>query len=140
MKSTIISLQICTGHRAPMQMKSAARAIENRGLEGDRHARANGSRQVLLMDEETLKKFQLAPGVVKENVTTRGLNLYALAKGTRLKMGDALFEITKACEPCERMDEIRAGLRAELVGQRGMLVRVLKGGAVRVGDAIEIVK
>ncbi len=91
------------------------------------------------MDEETLNKFQLKPGAVKENITTRGINLYALAPGTRLNMGDAVLEVTKLCEPCERMNEIRQGLHEELIGQRGMLARVVRGGELRVGDEIEVV-
>ncbi len=138
MEGTIISLQICTAHRAPMQFKTQARALANRGLEGDRHARKDGSRQVLLMDEETLNKFQLKPGIVKENITTRGIAIQTLAKGARLKIGDAVFEITKLCTPCERMEEIRNGLRAEIEGQRGILAKVIEGGTLRVGDAIEV--
>ncbi len=139
MRATITSLQICPAHRQAMQMQAAVRAVENLGLEGDYHARADASRQVLLMDEETLSKVQLKAGAVKENITTRGINLYALGEGTRLKIGAAVFEITKPCEPCARMDEIRLGLRAELVGQRGMLARVVQGGELRVGDEIQVV-
>ncbi|MBI3913972.1 MAG: MOSC domain-containing protein [Chloroflexi bacterium] len=138
MQGTIASLQICTAHRAPMEFKTQARALANRGLEGDRHAQPNGSRQVLLMDEETLNKLGLPPGNVKENITTRGIAIQTLAKGTRVKIGDAVFEITKPCTPCERMDEIRNGLRTEIEGQRGILAKVIEGGTLRVGDAIEV--
>ncbi len=138
-RGTIVSLQICPGHRKPMQMKQSLRAIANLGLEDDRHAHPNGSRQVLLIDEETLKALDLKPGMVKENMTTRGIDLKSLARGTRLHIGSALFEIMAPCSPCERMDEIRAGLREALEGQRGMLARVVEGGMLRVGDVIEVV-
>ncbi len=139
-RGAIVSLQICPGHRAPMQFKNAMHAIEGFGLEGDRHAYANGTRQVLFMDEETLTRLGLPPGIVKENITTRGIELKTLAEGTHLRVGDVEFEITHRCDPCERMDEIREGLRGELQGQRGMLARVLSGGEIRVGDAIEVVR
>lgn len=122
-----------------MQMKQSLRAIANLGLEGDWHAHPNGSRQVLLIDEETLKAFDLKPGMLKENITTREIDLKSLARGTRLRIGGTLFEITKPCTPCERMDEIREGLREALEGQRGMLARVVAGGILRVDDAIEVV-
>src|SRR5712692_4742816 len=93
-RATIVSLQICPGHRAPMQFSNALRAIEGFGLEGDRHAYANGTRQVLFIDEETLTRLGLQPGIVKENITTRGIALKTLAEGARLRVGDVEFEIT----------------------------------------------
>jgi MOSC domain-containing protein YiiM len=121
-----------------MEAHASARVIEDWGLEGDRHANSGGMRQVLLMDEETLSAFGLAAGTVKENITTRGIDLKTLAPGTRLVVGSAVLELTKSCTPCSRMDEIRPGLREALEGQRGMLARVVQGGLIRVGDPIEI--
>jgi MOSC domain-containing protein YiiM len=136
--SKVVSLQVCAAHRAPMESRESLRAIEGSGLEGDRHAHAEGTRQVLLMDEETLATFGLAAGAVKENITTRGLDFKTLTPGTRLRIGGVLLEITKSCTPCSRMDEIRPGLRTALEGQRGMLARVVEGGEMHAGDAITI--
>ncbi len=137
--SVVTSLQICPSHRAPMEPRAQLRAIEGWGLEGDRHAHAGGTRQVLLMDEETLAAFGLEAGTVKENITTRGIPLNTLAVGTRLRVGGVLLELTHICTPCCRMDEIREGLRTSLQGQRGMLARVVEGGEIAVGDPIEVV-
>ena len=136
---TIIGLRIATAHRAPMQQPASARALADLGLEGDIHNKAGGKRQVLLMDEETLNAFGLEAGRVRENITTRGIELKTLAPGTRLRAGNAVFEITQACDPCKMTEDIRPGLRAQMQGQRGMFVRVIAGGEIRVGDMIEIV-
>ncbi len=136
----IVSLQISTASRTPMKALDSARAIEDYGLEGDRHAHSGGKRQVLLMDQETLTEFGLAAGMVKENITTQGIDFRSLTPGTRLRVGDAVLEVTVSCEPCGRMDQIRPGLREALEGQRGMLARVVGGGTLRVGDPIEIVR
>ncbi|MBI5302296.1 MAG: MOSC domain-containing protein [Chloroflexi bacterium] len=133
---TIINLQICATRGQPMQSKTSVRAIADLGLEGDAHARQGSARQVLLMDEETLGAFGLQAGVVRENITTRGIVLHSLALGTRLRVGDALFEITKFCVPCEFVEDLRPGLRAAMENQRGMLARVVEGGAIHVGDAV----
>jgi len=135
---TIVSLHIATAHRAPMQHQESARALADLGLEGDIHNKAGSKRQVLLMDEETLSAFGLAAGRVRENITTRGIALQTLAPGTRLRAGDAVFEITQSCDPCKMIEDIRPGLRAQMAGQRGMFVRVVVGGEVRGGDVIEI--
>ena len=140
MQGTIVKLQICTARGAPMEQKESLRAVARLGLEGDRHAKRGSARQVLLMDEETLAAFGLSAGRVRENITTRGVDLKALAVGTRLRVGTAEYEITQTCAPCEFIDDIRPGLRAEMEGRRGMLARVVEGGEMRVGDAVEIVK
>lgn len=137
-RGAVVSLQICAAHRSPMEKRETVRAIADRGLEGDRHAQAGAERQVLLMDEETLAAFGLSAGSVKENITTRGIALNTLESGTRLRIGDALVELTKSCTPCSRMDEIRPGLREALQGQRGMLARVVESGTLHIGDSIEI--
>lgn len=115
-------------------------AIENHGFAGCAHARPGGRRQVLWMDVETLDQMGLAPGALKENITTRGIDLRVLEAGERLRVGEALFEVTYRCDPCDRMEEIRPGLKAELLGRRGMLFRVIEGGRIRVGDSIQKVQ
>ena len=139
-RGTITNLQICAAHHAPVQRAESLRAIADLGLEGDVHAKPGSARQVLFMDEETLAAFGLSAGRVRENITTRGIELKTLAPGTRLRVGGAVFEITKSCTPCNFIEDIRPGLRAEMEGQRGMLAHVLEGGEMRVGDAIEIME
>jgi MOSC domain-containing protein YiiM len=144
MVAEIISLQICVGHREPMNPVDSATFIEGFGIEGDRHAVKSGARtvrQVLLMDEDTLEGFGLGIGQVRENVTVRGIDLHEVPAGQRLALGDdVVVEITQFCAPCERMDEVRPGLREELFEQRGMLATVISGGAVNVGDQVQVVE
>jgi MOSC domain-containing protein YiiM len=111
--ATIVHLQIAAAHRAPMQSQASVRAVTGLGLEGDHHAKAESARQILLMDEETLAAFGLRAGSVRENITTRGIELKTLAMGARLRVGEAVLEITKPCAPCEFIDDIREGLRAD---------------------------
>ena len=144
MAAEIISLQICVGHREPMNTVESATFIEGFGIEGDRHAVKSGARavrQVLLMDEDTLEGFGLGIGQVRENVTVRGIDLHQVAAGQRLALGDdVVVEITQFCAPCERMDEVRPGLQEELFEQRGMLATVISGGAVNVGDQVQVIE
>lgn len=120
-----------------MKPVESATAIVNLGLEGDRHARPDSTRQVLLMDAETLSALGLDFGAVKENMTTRGVPLASLLVGQQLQVGDEVeLEVTKPCEPCGRMDEIRSGLQQALQGRRGMLARAVRGGHIRRGDSI----
>lgn len=113
-------------------------AVENKGLQDCIHGRSVSIRQVLLMDQETLEEFGIAPGRARENITTRGIVLGSLPLGQRLRAGEALLEVTKPCSPCHQMDEIRQGLQEALRGRRGLLCRVVEPGRIRRGDRIEI--
>jgi MOSC domain-containing protein YiiM len=85
-----------------------------------------------------LDALGLEPGAIRENITVDGDDVQAWPVGQRLRVGGALFEVTMVCDPCERMDKLRPGLRAELEGRRGMLARVLETGPVAVGDEVAL--
>src|SRR2546430_5373657 len=117
-----------------MRLVSTANLTTGLGIEGDKHAVATSDRQVLLADQEALDEVGVEPGTIKENLTVEGLHVMGLAVGTRVRLGDsAVLVITKICEPCFRMDEIRMGLKDELEGRRGMVARVLNGGGIAAG-------
>jgi MOSC domain-containing protein YiiM len=96
-----------------------------------------GKRQVLLVDGETLEAMNLPPGVIRENITTEGLNVNRLKLGEQLRVGEVRLEVSMICTPCDQLERIRPGLRKELWGRRGMLCRVIAGGTVRRGDPVE---
>lgn len=121
-----------------MLERTEVRAVENRGFAGCAHGRAGSGRQVLLVESETLRELGLAPGVVRENVTTEGIRLAELQAGTRLRMGsEAVLEVTIPCEPCGKLEAIRTGLQDKLQGRRGIMCRVITGGLIRRGDPVE---
>lgn len=122
-----------------MRQVPSADLITGVGIEGDKHAVAASHRQVLLADQEALDEVGVEPGTIKENLTVQGLHVMGLPAGTRVRLGKtAVLEITDVCEPCFRMDEIRIGLKAELVGRRGMVARVVNGGSIVVGDLVTV--
>ena len=123
--------------RLPMEPLLAAKIKQNHGIEGCAHARPNGNRQLKLVDVETLQAMNLQPGIIRENITTEGLNVNGLPVGQRLRIGQTLLEVTAVCTPCDQLEKVRPGLRRELYGRRGMLCRVLEGGTVAPGDSIE---
>jgi MOSC domain-containing protein YiiM len=133
----VVFLQIVRKRKEPPVPSPSLRLLEGVGIDGDCHRKPGGSRQVLLMSEENCDAFGLAPGEVRENIVTRGLDLQALPTGTLLAIGGAALEITKDCEPCAFIDTLRPGLRARMVRRRGMLARVVRAGEIRVGDSIQ---
>ena len=134
----VVHLFQCLAHGEPMREFEEAFAVENKGLKDCIHGRHGSSRQVLLMDEETLDEFGIAPGRAKENITTRGIALETLLPAQRLRVGEALLQVTNPCTPCDLMDEIRQGLQEAMHGRRGVLCRVVEPGRIRRGDRIEM--
>jgi MOSC domain-containing protein YiiM len=121
----------------PMEELPQVRAVCDVGFEGCAHARPGGKRQVLLVDRETIEAMNLTPGILRENITTDGLNVNGLETGQQLRIGETRLEVSMVCTPCDEMEKIRPGLRKELWGRRGMMCRVLEGGTIRRGDFIE---
>ena len=136
----VLHLFVAFVHRQPMREVGEVEAVAEKGLQGCIHGRLGNKRQVLLMDMETLETLGVQPGQVKENITTRGLKVQELTQGQRLRVGEALLEVTGPCGPCNRMEEIRSGLEKELRGRRGMLCRVLERGRIRRGDRVEVLE
>jgi len=120
-----------------MEELEIATLLADGGVSGCAHARTGGKRQVLLVDKETLDAMQLAPGIIRENITTQGINIHGLKPGQRLQVGRAVLEVSFVCTPCDQLEKVRPGLRRELYGRRGMLCRVIEGGAIQPGDPIQ---
>jgi MOSC domain-containing protein YiiM len=120
------------------EARERARALEGHGLEGCAHA-TPPRREVLFASQEHLDAVGVEPGAIRENITVSGADVQKWPVGQRVRVGEALMEITMVCDPCQRMDQLRDGLRAELDGRRGMLAHVVEGGEIAVGDAIELV-
>jgi MOSC domain-containing protein YiiM len=154
-------------HRLAKDPASEIRLLAGLGVEGDAHAgetvqhrsrkRWNPElpnlRQVHLIagelfDELNERGFDVAPGQLGENVTTRGVDLLALAAGARLRLGgEAVVEVTGLRNPCVQLDRFRDGLmEATLEREAGGTLRrragvmgiVIAGGQVRPGDPITV--
>ncbi len=123
--------------RLSIEEVQTADVVADSGFAGCAHARKGGSRQVLLVDKETLDTMELRPGVIRENITTEGLNVNGLELGLRLRVETVLLQVSAVCTPCDQLEKVRPGLRREMYGRRGMLCRVLQGGTIRAGDAIQ---
>jgi len=138
MSATVVAIHLSHASRAPLTSVARAEAIPDRGLDGDRHAKPGNRRSILVIEQEVLEQHGLAPGDVREQMTVRGIDLGRLVFGSRLAVGTAVLEVAAPCAPCQRMDELRPGLRQQLEGRRGRFVRVVEGGSVAVGDPIQI--
>lgn len=167
MPPTIIALAVSPDHAFSKAPAQSITLLQGLGVEGDAHCgptvkhrsrvaidptRPN-LRQVHLIHAELLdalnaQGFDIAPGQLGENVTTRGIELLALPTGTRLRLGpQAVVEITGLRNPCAQIEQFRKGALAavldrdatgKLIRKAGVMGIVVAGGVVSTGDAIGI--
>lgn len=154
-------------HRFSKVVTDAVTLLAGLGVEGDAHAGTTvqhrsrvaadpaqpNLRQVHLIhgelhDELREQGFEVHPGELGENVTTRGLDLLDLPRGTRLHLGpEAVVELTGLRNPCAQINAFQPGLLKALtprdadgnvVRKAGVMAVVVAGGPVRAGDAVTV--
>lgn len=135
---------VCISELKGVQKKSVPeiQLKQGHGIVGDAHA-GDWHRQVSLLGEESVDKLRavlpdLPPGAFAENILTEGLVLYELPVGTRLRVGETLLEITQIGKECHMACEIRRKTGDCVMPREGIFAIVLEEGAVRAGDAVEV--
>jgi MOSC domain-containing protein YiiM len=120
----------------------AAKLLPDWGMAGDAHA-GPWHRQVSLLAVESIEKMraeglEVEPGGFAENVTTAGLDTLGLHVGDRISVGEALLEVTQIGKACHGGCPILERVGTCIMPREGIFTRVIKGGLVRVGDAIAV--
>lgn len=167
MSATVASLSNSGEHTFSKQTTDWLNLIAGEGVAGDAHCGTTVKHRsrvaidpsqpnlrqvhliaVELLDELGREGFALKPGDLGENVLTRGLDLIALPRGTRLRIGlDAELELTGLRNPCGQIEAFRPGLLAKVAlrdGQRaivrkaGVMAIVSTGGRISLGDTIAV--
>ena len=117
---------------------------ERWGIEGDAHA-GEWHRQVSLLAAESIAGVKkqlptLKNGAFAENIITSGVALSRLAIGDRLHIGEGvILEITQIGKECHNSGCAIKKLTGDCIMPReGVFSRVVRGGVVRPGDAIEV--
>jgi len=167
MTATVLAVAASAAHGFAKPLLPSIRLLPGLGVEGDAHCGATvkhrsrvakdptqpNLRQLHLIhaelfDELAAAGFRVAPGELGENVTTRGLDLLALPRGTLLHIGaDAVVEVTGLRNPCWQIDAFQDGLMkaclgrdtdGEVIRKTGVMAVIRAGGLVAPGDAIRV--
>jgi len=152
-------------HRFSKSLASSIDIDAGMGVSGDAHAGVTvrhrsrvaadplqpNLRQVHLIHRELLDQlaaegFTVDPGQLGENITTSGIPLLDLPRGTLLHLGpSAVLEVTGLRNPCKQIEAFRPGLLARLARKQadggierlaGIMCIARAGGTVKPGDAI----
>jgi MOSC domain-containing protein YiiM len=160
----VVSVSRSDEHRFSKPVRHSITLVAGLGVEGDAHFGATvqhlsrvrrdpsqpNLRQVHLIHSELFDEVdaQVGPGELGENVTTEGLDLLGLPRGTRLRLGhEAEVEVTGLRNPCVQIDRYAPGLLKQVVAtdaegrtvrKAGVMAVVVTSGVVRPGDPVRI--
>lgn len=114
------------------------------GIRGDAHA-GYWHRQVSLLSLEQIELFrargaQVGFGAFGENLVVEGFDLASLPVGTRFRSGKVLLELTQIGKKCHHGCAIFQAMGDCIMPREGIFCRVLRGGVLRVGDELDIIK
>lgn len=155
------------GHRFSKPVTVQVSLVAGLGVAGDSHAgvtvqhrsrvRADPTQpnlrqvhliHVELFDDLAAAGYPVKPGDLGENITTSGLDLLGLPRGTVLRIGDkAVVEVTGLRNPCQQINDFCPGLLREVlstdadgrvVRRAGIMGVVVRGGPVTAGDPIRV--
>ena len=167
MSAKVISVSKSENHTLQKWNEKEIKLIEGLGVEGDAHMGKTvkhrsrvikdptqpNLRQVHLIhielhEELQEKGYNIRPGEMGENITTRGIDLLKLPKDTILKVGEeSEIKITGLRNPCHQLESIQEGLmkavldkdeEGNLIRKAGIMGVVISSGIIKVGDKIEI--
>ena len=163
----VIAVSCSDAHTMSKPNRESIQLLTGLGVEGDAHAGKTvkhrsrvakypdqpNLRQVHLIHAELHEElrasgFEVVPGQMGENITTRNIDLLALPTGARLTIGEtAVIEVTGLRNPCAQLEDIQTGLMkatlgrdagGNLVRKAGVMSIVIADGEIRPGDPITV--
>jgi len=142
MKGKVLAVNVSLNKGERKKAVPEATLLVEHGIEGDAHA-GDWHRQVSLLAMESIAKMQalgldVGEGDFAENITTQGVDLVHLPIGARLTLGETLLEVTQIGKECHTRCAIFYQAGDCVMPKEGIFARVINGGVVRPGDAIEV--
>ena len=166
MAGKVTAVSLSTTHSFQKSNRQSIELLAGLGIAGDAHCGKTvkhrsrvakdptqpNLRQVHLIhselhDELRIKGFEILPGQMGENITTRGIELLKLPTDTLLHIRRATIQVTGLRNPCVQLNRFQSGLMAavldkdsqgNLIRKAGIMGIVIAGGVINVGDSIYV--
>ena len=112
------------------------------GIIGDMNYETSEARVMLLTCQVTYDIAEEADIVIEKGVLMESIhvdvNLYDLNVGDVIELGETLLEVTEICESYGYIYALAPELPELIQGKRGLFVKPLDYGTVRVGDEVKV--
>ena len=156
LSGTVAAIALAERATDDMHTVEHAKALANRGLDGDRYAAKAGTftpdsdtargYDLTLIEAEVLENLTLPDGrtlgfaEARRNVVTRGIDLNALV-GRRFRLGNVECLGQRLCEPCSHLERLTTkGALRGLIHRGGLRADVLSDGEITAGDRIQTIE
>ena len=131
----VVAVSLNPSHLFRKTTQHSIKLLAGLGVEGDAHCGEKvkhrsrvakdpdqpNLRQVHLIhaelhDELNNAGFDILPGQMGENITTRGIDLLKLSTDTKLHIGkEAVIQVTGLRNPCGQLDSFKSGLKTAVL-------------------------
>ena len=145
---TVLDMQRKEKVRGELEPIEVAYVSVEKGIEGDaRGALKNAQITLISKDAWAAAMADLSPdrevkwSERRANIFVDGME-FNETTGARVTIGDVELEVMSETDPCEMMDAAYPGLRQALTPnwRGGCRTRVLKGGTIKQGDTVKMVR
>lgn len=142
-KAELIGIARKARPRAPMESLDQVDVTTERGIDGDFRGKLR-RRQVTILAEEDwqaacneISRTDIPWTERRANHYVRGITL-PRTKGSKLSIGNVVFEITGETDPCNRIDAVAMGRQDALKPdwRVGVTCRVIEGGSLAIGAPV----
>jgi len=147
----LLAIGIAAEATLPLSSVDSIAAMAGRGLAGDRYAEGKGvgqhgpakpEQEVTLIEQEAITaagqeyKLSFTHLDTRRNLLTEGVPLNHLVNKT-FTIGEVLLRGIELCEPCGHLEKLTCeGIKRSLIHRGGLRAQIVKGGVLRVGDAV----
>ena len=150
-RGELLHIHISASAAEPMQGLESAQLVAGYGVEGDRYATRKGKysdkhhidRQATLFEAEVLEalardhRIEFLPSEHRRNLTTRGVPANHLV-GRYFRIGECILFGGRLNVPCRYLEDVTGKkVFKPLLNRSGLNCRVVVGGVIRRGDAVE---
>ena len=151
MSGVVAEINLAEVARALPKPVTEVEALVGAGLKGDRYFVRQGTfskpddlpgREVTLIETEAVEAVAHESGIAinaaetRRNIATRGIALNHLV-GREFFAGEVRLRGIRLCEPCGHLEKMtQPGVRNALMHRAGLRATIVRGGTIRVGDAI----
>jgi MOSC domain-containing protein YiiM len=140
---TVAQLHVAPGSRLPTKSVPSVTVETDRGIIGDRyhgskHRQVSVQSLTALAEAEELFGRPIPAGLTRRNLTLSS-GVVPREPGALIRVGPVLLEVVRVAAPCKLLDDtIGRGAPEALRRRGGSICRVLVGGEVAVGDAVQL--
>lgn len=139
----VTAIHVAPASRLPMRAVGSVVAEAGVGLVGDRyhgtrHRHVSVQSAVHLDEASDRLGGAIDPGSTRRNVTISH-GAVPTTPGSRIVIGAVRLEVVRIAAPCRLLDDVIGdGARDALRRRAGSICRVLAGGTISVGDAVQL--